>query len=83
MTELVVVQKRSSIGEKESARGTLRALGLGRPGKRVHHEDSPQLRGMLRKVAHLVQVQEPAVKRGDRASGLAERAPEERSGPGE
>jgi large subunit ribosomal protein L30 len=80
MTELVIVQKRSAIGEKEGARGTLRALGLGRPGKRVHHEDSPQVRGMLRRVAHLVQVQEPAPRRGERASGLAGPSEPKKSG---
>ena len=58
MAEIVIVQKKSAIGEKEAARGTLRALGLRRPGNQVHHEDSPQLRGMLRKVAHLVEVRE-------------------------
>ncbi|HEY4658555.1 MAG: 50S ribosomal protein L30 [Chloroflexi bacterium RIFCSPLOWO2_12_FULL_71_12] len=58
MNQLLIVQKKSAIGEKEAARGTLRALGLRRPGNQVHHEDSPQLRGMLRKVAHLVEVRE-------------------------
>ncbi len=57
MAEILVVQKRSAIGEKEAARGTLRALGLGRPGERAHLEDTPQLRGMLRKVAHLVEIE--------------------------
>lgn len=56
MAEVVVTLRRSAIGEKESARGTLRALGLRRPGARVHLEDTPQLRGMLRRVAHLVEV---------------------------
>lgn len=58
MGRVVVVQRRSAIGEKEGARGTLRALGLRRPGDQAHHEDTPQLRGMLRKVAHLVDVKE-------------------------
>jgi large subunit ribosomal protein L30 len=57
MAEVVVTLKRSVIGEKGAARGTVRALGLGRPGSRVHLEDTPQLRGMLRKVAHLVEVE--------------------------
>ena len=57
-TRLLVVQKKSAIGEKEAAHGTLRALGLGRPGARAHLEDTPQLRGMLRKVAHLVEVKQ-------------------------
>lgn len=56
MPELVVTQRKSGIGEKEGARGTLRALGLRRPGDTVHLEDSPQLRGMLRRVSHLVKV---------------------------
>ncbi len=58
MGTVVVVQRKSAIGEKDAARGTLRALGLGRPGASAHLEDSPQLRGMLRKVAHLVETQE-------------------------
>lgn len=58
MAEIVVTQRRSAIGEKEAARGTLRALGLRRPGSTVHLADSPQLRGMLRKVAHLVEFKE-------------------------
>ena len=60
MTQVLVHQKRSAIGEKEAARGTLRALGLGRAGARAHLEDTPQLRGMLRRVAHLVEVKEKA-----------------------
>ena len=58
MPELTVTQRKSGIGEKDSALGTLRALGLRRPGATVHLEDTPQLRGMLRKVAHLVEVTE-------------------------
>lgn len=60
MAEILVTQTRSAIGEKEAARGTLRALGLGRTGASAHLEDTPQLRGMLRKVAHLVEVKEKA-----------------------
>jgi len=55
-SQLLVIQTRSAIGEKEAARGTLRALGLGRTGARAHLEDTPQLRGMIRKVAHLIEV---------------------------
>ncbi len=58
MTRLEIRQHKSSIGEKQSAKGTLQALGLKRPGQRVSHEDTPALRGMLRKVAHLVEVGE-------------------------
>ena len=57
-----VTQVRSSIGAKPKAHGTLRALGLGRIGKTNTLPDRPELRGMLRKVNHLVVVREPADK---------------------
>ena len=53
-----VTQIRSSIGQNERNRGTLRALGLGRIGKSAEHRDGPELKGMLRKVRHLVRVEE-------------------------
>jgi large subunit ribosomal protein L30 len=53
-----VTQIRSSIGQNPRNRGTLRALGLGRIGRSAEHKDSPQLEGMLRKVRHLVRVEE-------------------------
>jgi large subunit ribosomal protein L30 len=56
---LRVTQIRSSIGQNERNRGTLRALGLGRIGKSAEHKDTPQLKGMLRKVRHLVRVEAP------------------------
>ncbi len=55
---LRVTQVRSGIGQNERNRGTLRALGLGRIGKTADHQDTPQLAGMLRKVRHLVRVEE-------------------------
>ena len=58
MSKLVIRQYKSSIGEKEAARQTLRSLGLRRPGNRVEREDSPTLRGQLRRIAHLVEVEE-------------------------
>ncbi len=58
MAKLRITQTRSQIGQSERHRGTLRALGLGRIGKVVEHQESPQLAGMLRKVRHLVQVEE-------------------------
>lgn len=72
MAEIVIVQKKSAIGEKEAARGTLRALGLRRMGARVHLADSPQLRGMLRRVSHLVEVA-PAAE-GSARSATAEKS---------
>ncbi len=56
MSSVRVTQVRSSIGETSAHRGTLRALGLGRIGKVAEHKPTPQLDGMLRRVAHLVRV---------------------------
>jgi large subunit ribosomal protein L30 len=58
MTNLKITQTRSQIGQSQRHRGTLRALGLGKIGKSVEKPDSPVLAGMLRKVRHLVQVEE-------------------------
>jgi large subunit ribosomal protein L30 len=52
-----VTQVRSQIGQSERHRGTLRALGLGKIGKTVEHDESQVLAGMLRKVRHLVKVE--------------------------
>ncbi len=58
MRRLRVTQTRSQIGQSERHRGTLRALGLGKIGRSVEHVESRQLAGMLRKVRHLVLVEE-------------------------
>ena len=57
MTKLKITQVRSQIGQSERHRGTLRALGLGKIGRSVEHQESPVLAGMLRKVRHLVKVE--------------------------
>ena len=56
MAKVRVTQVRSQIGQSERHRGTLRALGLGKIGRSVEHDESPVLAGMLRKVRHLVKV---------------------------
>lgn len=58
MGELEVTQVRSAIGCKPKQRGTLRALGLGRIGKRNTLPDRPEIRGMLARVPHLVEIHE-------------------------
>jgi large subunit ribosomal protein L30 len=58
MKTLKVTQVRSSIGETRAHRGTLRALGLGKIGRSAEHPESSQVAGMLRKVRHLVQVED-------------------------
>ena len=57
MAKVRITQVRSQIGQSQRHRGTLRALGLGRIGKSNELEESPQLAGMLRKVANLVNVE--------------------------
>ena len=58
MAKVKLTQVRSGIGKSERHRGTLRALGLGRIGKTNEIDDGPVLAGMLRKVRHLVKVEE-------------------------
>jgi large subunit ribosomal protein L30 len=58
--KLRVTWVRSTIGHKAAARGTIRALGLHRLNQTIEIADTPVNRGMLRRVAFLVNVQEPA-----------------------
>ena len=58
MSKLKITQTRSQIGQSQRHRGTLRALGLGKIGRSVEREDSPETLGMLRKVRHLVRIEE-------------------------
>ncbi|MEO8252194.1 MAG: 50S ribosomal protein L30 [Chloroflexota bacterium] len=53
---------KSTIGHKAGARGTIRALGLHRMQQRVEIADTPANRGMLRRVAFLVRIEEPSAK---------------------
>jgi large subunit ribosomal protein L30 len=58
MAAVTVTQTRSANGISPSQRETLRSLKLGRIGRSAEHSDSPQLRGMLRAVEHLVEVKD-------------------------
>ena len=58
MSKLAITQRRSRNGSDQRQRDTLRSLGLRRIGQRVEHEDTPQIRGMIAKVSHLVEVSE-------------------------
>ena len=51
---------KSTIGHKAGARGTIRALGLHRLNQTVEIPDNPVNRGMIRRVAFLLDVREPA-----------------------
>ena len=56
--KLIVTLKRSVIGEKPRTRANVRALGLRKLHHSVEHDDTPDVRGMLHKVRHLVEVEE-------------------------
>jgi large subunit ribosomal protein L30 len=58
---LRVTWVRSTIGHRAGARGTVRALGLHRLHQTIELADTPVNRGMLRRVAFLVTVEEPRV----------------------
>ena len=58
MAQLKVTQVRSSIGTKPKHRGTLRALGLRGIGQSNVLADRPEIRGMIARVPHLVDVEE-------------------------
>ena len=58
MSPLKVTQVRSVIGSKQGHKRTVRALGLKRIRDTRVHEDTPQIRGMLHKVRHLVSYEE-------------------------
>jgi large subunit ribosomal protein L30 len=58
MSDLTITQRKSSNGSDKRQLDTLRSLGLRRIGHSVQRADSPQLRGMIHKVRHLVDVSE-------------------------
>lgn len=53
-----VTLRKSVIGEKPKTRATVRGLGLRRLHQTVEHRDTPEVRGMLAKVSHLVRVED-------------------------
>jgi large subunit ribosomal protein L30 len=56
--KIKITQTRSIIDELENAKRTIKALGLGRPNYWVIKNDTPQVRGMITAVRHLVTVEE-------------------------
>jgi large subunit ribosomal protein L30 len=60
MSTVKITQRKSRFGSDKRQRATLRSLGLHRIGQTVEREDSPQMRGMLAKISHLVEVSEDA-----------------------
>lgn len=58
MKKIKVTQTKSIIDRPKDQKATIVALGLGRPHYSVVHNDTPQIRGMVKKVSHLVVVEE-------------------------
>lgn len=58
MATLKVTLKKSLIGRLDSHVATAKALGLSKIGKTVEHNDTPQVRGMIKKIEYLLNVEE-------------------------
>jgi large subunit ribosomal protein L30 len=58
MSKIKIIQTRSIIDRPKIQKRTIEALGLGRPNWERVHNDTPQIRGMVKKVTHLVRVEE-------------------------
>lgn len=58
MKKLKITLLRSTYGWKPDQRATLKGLGLKKIGQTVIREDNPLIRGMVKKVQHLVKVEE-------------------------
>lgn len=58
MAKIKVKQIKSTIGCTQVQIRTIKALGLDKINKIKEHEDTPQIRGMIRRVSHLVQIEE-------------------------
>jgi large subunit ribosomal protein L30 len=56
--KIKITQTRSIIDELERHKRTMKALGLGRPNNSVVKNDTPQIRGMINRVRHLVHVED-------------------------
>jgi large subunit ribosomal protein L30 len=57
MAKLKIIQTKSIIDRPEKQKKIIEALGLGRPNWERVHNDTPQIRGMINKVSHLVKVE--------------------------
>ena len=58
MAKIKITQTRSRIGSTKRQKSTLDALGLRKLNRTVEHENTPQVQGMIKKVLHLVKVEE-------------------------
>jgi large subunit ribosomal protein L30 len=58
LSKIKVTLKKSLIGRKKDHIATAKALGLSKIGKSIEHNDTPQIRGMIKKIEYLLQVEE-------------------------
>ena len=58
MAKIKIQLVKSPIGYEKSQKATVKALGLGRIGSIVEQEDTAPIRGMIKKISHLVKVEE-------------------------
>ena len=58
MATLQVTYKKSAIGYNKRQKATIKALGLRKLHQTVEHDDSPEIRGMINRVSHLLAVKE-------------------------
>ena len=79
MQKLKIRQIRSIIDRPKPQKRTIEALGLGRPNWEIIHNDTPQIRGMINKIPHLVEVSE--YKPTDDEKETVKAAPKKRTLP--
>jgi len=58
MSTLQITYKKSAIGYTQRQKATIKALGFHKLNQTVEHKDSPEIRGMINRVSHLVAVKE-------------------------
>lgn len=57
MAKIKVILKKSAINRSKNQKRTLEALGLRKINQVVEHNETPQIEGMIRKIAHLVEIE--------------------------
>jgi large subunit ribosomal protein L30 len=58
MSKLQITYKKSAIGYNKRQKATVQALGFRKLNQTVEHEDTPAIRGMIKRIEHLVVVEE-------------------------
>lgn len=57
MAKIKITQVRSAINRTNKQKATLEALGFRKLNQTVEHEDTPEIKGMINKVSHMVKVE--------------------------